>query len=454
MAVSQKDFIDEARPLAEDIIDHAMTAGKKYGITDVEVTVAANDKQNNAVENGEVISVSVGKSFGVSVSLFAGDRTLSFQKNSLDKAAILSAVDENMKVIHMVPENPSARLLDSSMVYKGKKPDLDIYDAQKPDQNTMIDYAKKAEAAAMAEPGIKATRSASVAANDYSVLTLATNGVDKHEKGTSYQASVQAVAADDDGNMQIGFDYSIALHFADMADPAEIGKKAGQDAKAKLGAVFPATGEATIILSPKAAAEFFSLVYAAIDGSAVYKNATFLKDKVGQQVMAKGITMEDDPLIKRGLSSSATDGAGQKSEKLTFIKDGVLQLYNVGLEESRLLGVQPIGRDSGPTNTRILPGDKTPEELMKDVKEGFYITGFSGGMASVHTGNFSKPAHGKLIKDGKVTDTAVDGFIVGGNLKDMFMNVVIADDTPALPNNKSSFAAPTARLDKMMIAGR
>lgn len=90
MAGSQKDFIDEARPLAEDIIDHAMTAGKQYGITDVEVSVAMNDKQNNAVENGEVTSVSVGQSFGVSVSLFAGDRTLSFLKNSLDKAAILS----------------------------------------------------------------------------------------------------------------------------------------------------------------------------------------------------------------------------------------------------------------------------------------------------------------------------------------------------------------------------
>lgn len=354
----------------------------------------------------------------------------------------------------MVPENPSARLLDSSMVYKGPKPDLDIYDTQKPDQDTMIEYAKKAEAAAMAEPGVKATRSASVAANDYNVLTLATNGLDRHDKGTSYQASVQAVAADDDGNMQIGFDYSLALHFADMADPVDIGVKAAQNAKSKLGAVFPATGETTIILSPKAATEFFSLVYAAIDGSAVYKNATFMKDKVGQQVMAKGITMEDDPLVKRGLSSSATDGAGQKSEKLTFIKDGVLQLYNVGLEESRLLGVQPIGRNSGPTNTRILPGDQTPEELMKDVKEGLYITGFSGGMASVHTGNFSKPANGRLIKDGKITDTAVDGFIVGGNLKDMFMKVVVADDTPAQPNNKGNFAAPTARLDKMMIAGR
>lgn len=454
MAVSQKDFIAEARPLAEDIIAYAMTAGKQYGITDAQVSIATNDKQTNSVENGNVTSVSSGKSFGIGVSLFAGDKVLSFSKNNLDKKAILEAVEENMKVISMVPENPSARLLESSLVHKGALPDLDLYDAQRPDQDTMIDYAKKAEAAAMAEPGIKATRSASITANDIHAFTLATNGHDFYERGTSYQAAVQAVAADQDGNMQIDYDYSIACHFSDMADPARLGVNAARNAKGKLNATFPQTGEMTIVLSPAAASSFFSLVYAAIDGSSVYKDATFMKDKIGQQVMNKGITLEDDPLIKRGLASSAVDGTGQKADKLTFIKDGVLQLYNVGLAEARLLGVKPIGRDGGPTNSRILPGDKTPDELTGDIKDGIYITGFSGGTASVDTGDFSKPANGKLIKDGKVTDIAVDGFVVGGDLKVMFMNAAIANDTPPLPNNKTGFAAPTTRLDKVMIAGR
>lgn len=454
MAGSKKDFIDDVRPIAKDIISHAMTAGKKYGITDVEVTIAGNDKQKNSIENGQVTSASAGKSFSVHIDLFAGTRVLSFSKNSLNQKEILEAVDENMKVIHMVPENPSAKLLERSKVYKGKTPDLELCDTNPPTDSQLINYAKKAEAAAMAQPGIKATRSASITSNSYNVFTLATNGLDRHSKGTSYQAVVQAVAADDEGNMQIDYDFSVARYFSDMADPVQLGVNAAENAVGKLNAVFPKTGEMTIVLSPETAQSFFGLVYAAIDGTAVYRNTTFLKDKLGQQVLAKGITIEDDPLIKRGLASGAVDGAGQKSKKLTFVKDGVLKHYNVGLVEARQLGIKPIGRNSGPTNTTVLPGDKTPDKLMADIKEGLYITGFDGGSVDTNNGNFSKPAHGKLIKDGKVTDVAVDGFIVGGNLQDMFMKAVIANDTPQLPNNKSSFAAPTTRLDGMMIAGR
>jgi PmbA protein len=253
--------------------------------------------------------------------------------------------------------------------------------------------------------------------------------------------------------MQADGDYSVARHFCDMSNPRELGKAAGRNAAAKLGATLPATGAMPIVLSHAAAESFFSTVYAAIDGTAVHRGLTFLKDKIGQQVMSTDVTLIDDPGIQKGLASSQIDGAGMKAEKIIYIDKGTLKIYNVSLLEARQLGIEPIGRDDGPTNSSVLPGVQTPDELIADIQKGIYIKGFNGGKVDVNDGTHSRQAYGTLIENGKITDQAVEGFVVSGNLKDMFMNVVLANDTPVLPSPKYTLAAPTTRINGTIIAG-
>ena len=452
MSKEEKEFLDMARPLAEALIDYAQTAGKKFGITDARVTVSATDSQKNAVENGQVSQVISGLKGRVAVTLFAGDRKLSFGKDTLDKEALRAAMQQNMQVIHIVPENADGRLLEKEKVYKGPLADLDLYDESEPGQQALVAYAKEVEAAALAQPNVKTTRSTSVSKNNGHVLILATNGVDYHESKTLYTAVTQVVAADSSG-MQLGSGVSVARHFSDMSRPQEVGERAGKEAAAMLGAIVPTTGTMPIVLDQDAAEDFFSAVFEAIDGTEIFRGASFMKDKVGQQVMSKGVTLVDDPCIARGYSSGQVDSSGQESKKITFIEDGVLKGYNVNLQEARQLGIEPIGR-SGPTNASILPGTQTPEELISDIKEGIYIKGFSGGKVDVNNGVYSRQAHGTLIKDGKITNVAVDGFTVSGNLKEMFMRVSLANDTPALPSTRYTLAAPTTRINGIVIGGK
>jgi PmbA protein len=254
--------------------------------------------------------------------------------------------------------------------------------------------------------------------------------------------------------MQISGEGSTARHFNDMAKPKELGRKASLNAIGKLGATLPKTGEMPIVLDNDAAEDFFSSVYAAIDGTALHRGTTFLKGKLGQQVMSKGVTLVDDPDVPRGLGSGHVDSAGVESRKIIHIEDGVLKSFNATLLESRQLNVAPTGRQDGPTNGMILPGAVTPSELISDIKEGIYINGFNGGTVDVNNGLHSRQAYGVMIRDGKITDEAVSGFVVSGNLKDMFMNVVLADDTPALPSTTHSLAAPTTRINGVTIAGK
>lgn len=453
MTTSEQEFLSTAGPLADSLLDYARTAGQPYGITDARIVISGADKVENSVEKGEVTRAVAGKTYNVGITLYAGDRVLSLSKNTLDEKALKDAMLENMKVIHIVPENKAKRLLAADKVFTGAKKDLDLFDAHPPTTEELVQYAKDVEAAALAQPGVKTTRSVSVTKNENHVLIRATNGQDQHESRTIYSAGASVIAANGK-EMQIDGERSIARHFNDMAKPKQLGKEAGLNAVSKLDSSLPDTGEMTIVLDNSAAEAFFSSVYSSINGTAIARGASFMKGKLGQQVMNAGITIEDDPAIARGLGSASVDSVGVEMKKITFVENGVLKSYQASLTEARTLGIEPIGREGGPTNTRVLPGAQTPDDLIKDIKEGIYIKGFNGGTVNVNNGLHSRQAYGNLIKDGKVTDIAVSGFVVSGNLKDMFMKAVVANDTPDLPSTKHNLAAPTTRIDGITIAGR
>ena len=450
---AEQEFSAKYRPLAQGLLDHALEEGKKYGITDARISVSASDRIENSVEKGDVTKTVAGKTYNVGITLYAGDKIISFAKNTLDEKTLKAAMDENMKVIHLVPANAARRLLESAKVFKGEKNDLDMADSNPPTHAQLVQYAQDVEKAAMAQPGVKATRSVSISKSADHLLILASNGLDIEEHRTHYSAGASVIAADKNG-MQISGESSSARHFNDMAKPDVLGAEAGQRAISKLSPTLPATGEMPIVLDHNAAESFFSSVYSAISGTALHRGATFLKGQLGKQVMSAEITMVDDPTLPRGLGSRTTDTAGLEAKPITFIDKGVLKSYDVSLIEARQLGIEPIGRENGSTNTRVLPGAKTRDELIADIKEGVYIHGFNGGTVDVNSGNHSREAYGVLIKDGKITDIAVSGFVVSGNLKDMFMKAAVANDTPELPSTKHRLAAPTTRIDGVTIAGR
>lgn len=460
MSDSRAEFNKISRPLAQNLIAYAMAEGRDQGITDVKVSISSLKNHKISVEKGEVAESTAGTVSRVEITLFAGDRNVSLQSNSLDEQTLKDAILKNIKIIHLVPGNADAILLDQEKVYKGPMVDFDLFDQNPPDQAALVAYAVAAEKAALAEKGAKGTRAVSVSRSSQHALVMATNGMDFQGGITSYSASAQVVAKDA-GGMQIDGEDTVARYFADMKKPEELGKTAALNAISKLSPMLPATGDMPIVLDPDTAANFFGAVYASIKGDAVHRGTTFMKGKVGQQVMSKGVTIVDDPTIKRGLMSGCVDSAGVETKKITFIEDGVLKIYNLNLMQARQLGMEPTGREdslrgatNGTTNAQVLPGVQTPDELMADIKEGVYIKGFKGGTIDVNNGTYSRPAYGKLIKNGKITDVAVDGFIVAGNLKEMFMNVALANDTPALPGDGRRFAAPTTRINGVRIAGK
>jgi PmbA protein len=195
----------------------------------------------------------------------------------------------------------------------------------------------------------------------------------------------------------------------------------------------------------------------AITGPAIARGTSFLKESLGQQVFAPGITITDDPFIRRGLRSRPFDGEGVTVQRRTLIEDGRLTTWLLDLRSSRQLGLTTTGHASRGTsapptpsaaNLTMAAGTRTPAELIGDITEGFYVTELLGMGVNGITGDYSRGASGFWIENGQIS-YPVSELTVAGNLKEMFLTLEPASDLEL----RYGVDAPTVRLAAMTVAG-
>jgi PmbA protein len=257
--------------------------------------------------------------------------------------------------------------------------------------------------------------------------------------------------------MERDYDYSSTVHAADLEDPATIGRRAGERTVRRLAPRKVATARVPIVFDPRASGGMLGHLAGAITGPAIARGTSFLKDKLGKQIFGATINVIDDPLRPRGLRSRAFDGEGLPPVRRAIIENGVLTTWLLDLRSARQLGLTSTGHASrgtssppspGPTNLYFQPGTLSPTALMADIKGGLYVTEMMGMGVNGVTGDYSRGAAGFWIDNGALT-YPVSEITIAGNLKDMFLNLSLADDLVF----RTGVDAPTVRIDGMTIAG-
>jgi PmbA protein len=267
--------------------------------------------------------------------------------------------------------------------------------------------------------------------------------------------SVSAIAGEGTA-MERDYDMRVRLHFADLPALEDLGRTAGERAVRRLNARKLKTGAVNVMFDPRVARGIAGHIAGAINGASVARKSSFLRDKMGQQVLSKGISITDDPMRLRGSSSRPFDGEGIAGEKLTMIENGVLKHWFLSGSTARELGLETNGRGvrSGSTvvpsstNLALEAGERTPEELMKELGTGFYVTEVFGQGVDMITGQYSRGASGFWIENGELT-YPVSEVTIASNLKDMFMNMTAASDL----DRSYGTAAPTLVIEGMTLAG-
>ena len=171
----------------------------------------------------------------------------------------------------------------------------------------------------------------------------------------------------------------------------------------------------------------------ALEASGVSRNQSVFAGKMGQQIAASCVSAVDDGTIPNAWGSENIDDEGNFQQKRQLIKDGILTSYMVDRLNGRRMGAESTGSGrrqsyeyeptSRMSNTFILQGDSSFEELFEGVERGLYAKKMGGGSVNPQTGEFNFSVNeGYLIENGKIS-YPVKGAALIGNGRDILMNI-------------------------------
>ena len=437
----------EAR--AAQLLDLALKAGADQA----DAVVVRGRSRSVTVRLGKVEATEASESDDFSLRVFVGRRVASVSANPGFDLKLLA--ERAVAMATASPEDPFASLADDGRLARSY-PDLDLCDPTEVSTEDLTAAALSAEEAALAVSGVTNSSGAGASAGMGGLVLVTSHGFSGAYMGTRFGRSVSAIAGDGT-KMERDYDFDSRLYFADLKAADEIGRTAGEKAVARLGPrQVPTRKNVTVVFDPRMARGFAGHIAGAINGASVARKTSFLRDMMGKPVMKHGITVTDDPLVVRGASSRPFDGEGVTGQKLSMIEDGVLKHWFLSTSTGRELGLETNGRGvrSGPavspasTNFALEPGDMSREDLIRNVGTGFYVTELIGQGVNMLTGEYSRGASGFWIENGELA-FPVSEVTIASNLRQMFMNLTLADDI----DRKFGVAAPTLAIEGMTLAG-
>jgi len=431
----------------------------KAGADSCDVVVASGNSLSVSVREGAVENSNRSESDALYLRVFCDKKIASITSNSKNDPKALA--ERAVAMAKVSPADPyqgladEARLLDTTQI-EARIAELDLYDTTQPDPAKMEQQALEAEAAGIVVEGV--TKSLSCGSSwSTSGFVLATSDGFSGSYERSGFSLVGSFAAGEGTGMERDYDYDTAIHAGDLKSSAEIGKAAGERAVRRLNPRQVKSGSYPIIVDRRVSASMLGSLASAINASSVVRKTSFLRDKMGKQVMASGINIVDDPHMARRSGSKIFDGEGVANKKLELVRNGVLQTWLLDSATARELGLETNARASrngsgtnpGSTNCYMEAGEQSMEDMIASVKEGLYLTETIGHGINMVTGNYSKGASGYWIENGEIAYPVAE-ITIAGNLADMFMNMTPASDLEF----KYGTNAPTLLLEGMTIGGK
>lgn len=435
-----------------DRVASLVEAAKKAGATEADAVAVRGRSTGVSVRLGKVEATESSESDSVSLRVFVGRRVASVSATANAHAQTLA--ERAVAMARVSPEDPYQGLADAVLLARSLR-DLDLFDPTELSADQLKESALEGEAAGMAVPGVT-NSGGSGAGFGLGGLVLATShGFLGQYAASRFSRSVSVIAGEGTA-MERDYEYSSRLHHSELDSAEIIGRKAGERAVRRLGAVKAKTGRVDVVFDPRVARGIAGHLGAAINGASVARRTSFLRDMMGRQVASSRVTMIDEPLRVRGQASRPFDGEGVEGARLAMVEKGVLNHWFLSTSAARELGLTTNGRGArsgssvspASTNLSIEAGERSPGDLIGALKSGFYVTEVFGQGVDMVTGEYSRGASGFWIENGRLA-WPVSEVTIASNLKTMFLGMEPADD---LDRNHAT-ASPTLLIEGMTLAG-
>ena len=445
-----------------DVAASAVEQAMARGASGAECTISEGDEFSVDVRMGEVETLKEAGSRAAGIRILKGQCSGSSYTSDLSPDGIAKMVEAAFEISAITTGDPFAGMPDPADLGT-LDDDLQLFsdDIAGIPTERKIAMAKCAEAAALTfDPRITNSKGASF--DTYVGRRVFANslGFSGDYRNSYCSISVMPVARQADGDkMERDYWYSTSRRFAGLDEPEEVGRIAAERVIRRLGARKVETQKVPVIFEPRTARSLFNHVFDAVDGRAIYRSASFLAGKLGLPVAAENVNLIDDGTIPGLIGTSPFDDEGVTSRRTVVIENGVLRNYLLNSYAARKLKMRTTGNASrGVTgnagishgNLYLEKGQVSPEELIRGVKNGLYVTELIGQGVNIVTGDYSRGAAGIWIKDGELA-FPVSEVTIASTLQEMLQGISgIANDLVF----RGSLESPTLMIGEMTVGGR
>lgn len=437
----------------EDNAVMLIDAALKAGADACDVVVAHGQSHSVGIRDGVVENTGRSEGDNFSLRVFLGKKVASVSTNQITDVSMLA--ERAVSMAKVSPEDSFQGLAEKEQLAT-KLPTLDLLDETELSSDQLKAMVLEAEEAGLAVKGVDKSMGASAGIGRTGFVLATSNGFSGSYSRSGASISSGMVCGSGE-KMERDYDYSSKVYVEDLDSPALIGKTAGERAVAKRNPRQVASGAFPVIFDRRASVQLLSALLGATTGSSIVRKTSFLREDMGKQIANSAITIIDNPLIDRGLGSRLFDGEGLICDQLTLVEKGVLNHWLLDGATARELDLPMNGRASRSgsgtsqtsTNAHILAGDKSLDEMFKDIGTGLYITETIGHGVNMVTGDYSKGASGYWIENGEMSFPVAE-ITIAGNLKDMFLHMLPANDLIF----KGASNAPSLLIEGMTIGGK
>jgi PmbA protein len=455
--LSPEQQIPELQQLAASIVERALARG----VDVAEAVARAGSELSTKIRMGEPELVEEAGHRGIGLRVIKDQRVALTATSDLTDKGVDRFIDDALELVDVSQADPFAGPADPKLIAKEVPTPTDMYDPAVGEitAEQALDWARRGEAAAQEADSRIVNSDGSTFTRVAGAFAIVLSGGFQGGYASSYASLVVTPVAEDEGNKKRrGFHWTARRHVADLDSAESVGQEAARRTVRKLGARKVPSCEAPVVFDPDAARSILGMMGGCVMGSSIWRQQSYLVDRIDSQVASELITIVDDPLMPRAPGSRPFDGEGLLSRRNLVVDKGVLKTYLCDSYSARKLdraltasasrggsgGVGP-----GTTNFVLQPSDMPPEEIIRSTKRGLYVTEMMGFGFNAVTGDFSRGASGFWIEDGELT-YPVSEVTISLNVDELWKRV---DAVGSDLDMRTSTASPTLRVSSMIIAG-
>jgi len=461
--------------LDESDLIHTLSAIKAHKVDEADLYFQYTRAEGWSLEEGIVKTGSFSIDQGVGVRAVSGEKTAFAYSDDISLASLTDAA-HTVRTIAAASKAarvkvPARKVAGSRSLYQDLDPIASLDSAQKVALLGRVETMARAK-----DPRVSQVMAG--LASEYDVVLIArADGTLAADVRPLVRLSV-TVIAEQNGRREMGsaggggrfgldhFDDALAQSYVDEAVKAALTNLEARPAPA---------GEMSVVLGPGwPGILLHEAIGHGLEGDFNRKGSSAFSGRIGKRVAAKGVTVLDDGTLPDRRGSLNVDDEGNTSQRNVLIEDGILKGYIQDAMNARLMGVKPTGngrRESYAhvpmprmTNTYMLGGDKSPEEIVASLKKGLYATNFGGGQVDITSGKFVFSAsQAYWVENGKI-QYPVKGATLVGNGPDALTRVSLIGNDMALDSGVGTcgkegqsvpvgVGQPTLRIDGLTVGG-